>query len=234
MQQNKTAKYFKYAIGEIVLVVIGILIALQINNYNQNNINKQYEATMLAEIENALQKDIGYMQNKLAVLDDLKNSVRKLAIIKDDPSYPNDSLNFHFTKVRRGGVALGFNYSPYESLKSTGLDKISNAKLRNSITNLYELELKGADFWINDYVRRLLYKRGDLVGTIFQKKVTPDPIDGIKIEYLINYNSIKKNKDFDEFLLLSGGYIPIAIRNIQQAITAMKTVAKEIEVDLKK
>ena len=34
--ENKTAKYFKYAIGEIVLVVIGILIALQINNWNQN------------------------------------------------------------------------------------------------------------------------------------------------------------------------------------------------------
>ena len=36
MEQNKTSKYFKYAIGEVVLVVIGILIALQINNWNEN------------------------------------------------------------------------------------------------------------------------------------------------------------------------------------------------------
>ena len=36
MEQNKTGNYFKYAIGEIVLVVIGILIALQINNWNEN------------------------------------------------------------------------------------------------------------------------------------------------------------------------------------------------------
>ena len=35
MEQNKTGKYFKYAIGEIVLVVIGILIALSINNWNE-------------------------------------------------------------------------------------------------------------------------------------------------------------------------------------------------------
>ena len=35
MEQNKTGKYFKYAIGEIALVVIGILIALQINNWNE-------------------------------------------------------------------------------------------------------------------------------------------------------------------------------------------------------
>ena len=35
MEKNKTGKYFKYAIGEIILVVIGILIALQINNWNE-------------------------------------------------------------------------------------------------------------------------------------------------------------------------------------------------------
>ena len=35
MEKNNTGKYFKYAIGEIVLVVIGILIALQINNWNE-------------------------------------------------------------------------------------------------------------------------------------------------------------------------------------------------------
>lgn len=53
--ENKTEKYFKYAIGEIVLVVIGILIALQINNWNQNQgIKKQlknYRTSLLSEID---------------------------------------------------------------------------------------------------------------------------------------------------------------------------------------
>jgi hypothetical protein len=35
MEKNKTGKYFKYAIGEIVLVMIGILLALQVSNWNQ-------------------------------------------------------------------------------------------------------------------------------------------------------------------------------------------------------
>ena len=47
MNQNKTAKYFKYAIGEIVLVVIGILIALQINTWNENRKNKELEKQYL-------------------------------------------------------------------------------------------------------------------------------------------------------------------------------------------
>jgi hypothetical protein len=48
MEKNKTGKYFKYAIGEIVLVVIGILIALQINNWNQQRIlEKQSQQVLL-------------------------------------------------------------------------------------------------------------------------------------------------------------------------------------------
>ncbi len=48
--ENKTGKYFKYAIGEIVLVVIGILIALQINNWNENRKNKIAEADYYCRI----------------------------------------------------------------------------------------------------------------------------------------------------------------------------------------
>jgi hypothetical protein len=51
MNQNKTTKYLKYAIGEIVLVVIGILIALQINNWN--------------EVQNEKKVELGYMKNLL-------------------------------------------------------------------------------------------------------------------------------------------------------------------------
>ncbi len=44
METGKTTRYFKYAIGEITLVVIGILIALQINNWNQSQKEKNIEA----------------------------------------------------------------------------------------------------------------------------------------------------------------------------------------------
>lgn len=48
--ENKTSKYFKYAIGEIILVVIGILIALQINTWNQNRIDKNVEDEVIAHL----------------------------------------------------------------------------------------------------------------------------------------------------------------------------------------
>nr|WP_170063207.1 DUF6090 family protein [Polaribacter porphyrae] len=56
--QNKISKYFKYAIGEIVLVVIGILIALQINNWNEDKKSIKQEKTYYCKISEDLQVDI--------------------------------------------------------------------------------------------------------------------------------------------------------------------------------
>ena len=57
MSSGKTSKYIKYAIGEIILVVIGILIALQINNWNEDRKNATNEAHILNEILNNLNED---------------------------------------------------------------------------------------------------------------------------------------------------------------------------------
>ena len=56
--ENKTSKYFKYAIGEIILVVIGILIALQINNWNTERIEHKKEENYLINIKRDLNKQL--------------------------------------------------------------------------------------------------------------------------------------------------------------------------------
>ena len=54
IKENRVSKYMLYAIGEIVLVVIGILIALQVNNYNEQRKQNQVELTVLKELKNDL------------------------------------------------------------------------------------------------------------------------------------------------------------------------------------
>src|SRR5210317_368566 len=54
IMENKTGKYLKYAIGEIVLVVIGILIALQINNWNEENKDIEQEKVYLKNLKEDL------------------------------------------------------------------------------------------------------------------------------------------------------------------------------------
>ena len=56
-QVGKTGRYLTYALGEIVLVVIGILIALQINNWNENRVNKQLEQEILLSVKREIQEN---------------------------------------------------------------------------------------------------------------------------------------------------------------------------------
>ena len=72
LSEGKTGKYFKYAIGEIVLVVIGILIALQINDWNDQRKLKQQEQTYYCKISEDLKTDIKNINRTLVSLKERK------------------------------------------------------------------------------------------------------------------------------------------------------------------
>jgi len=79
METGKTAKYFKYAIGEIILVVIGILIALQINTWNENRKHAIAEQEFFKSITNDLKLDlefINYVQSYFKPKIDAYNLLR--------------------------------------------------------------------------------------------------------------------------------------------------------------
>ena len=83
MEQNKTGKYLKYAIGEIILVVIGILIALQINNWNENRKSLISEKATLTKFLRDLQSDSTFFQaniNRIKVIDELHKNLYKIGV----------------------------------------------------------------------------------------------------------------------------------------------------------
>ena len=75
MEKNKTGKYFKYAIGEIVLVVVGILIALQINNWNESKKEGRLEQQLIGLLISDLQE-----KNKENLSDSksIKNLIKRI------------------------------------------------------------------------------------------------------------------------------------------------------------
>lgn len=64
-EDNKPLKYMRYAIGEIVLVVIGILIALGINNWNEDKNMHKRELTLLSELSSNLEINITNLENDI-------------------------------------------------------------------------------------------------------------------------------------------------------------------------
>jgi hypothetical protein len=233
MEKSRTAKYFKYAIGEIFLVVIGILIALQINNWNQENIDRKYEIFMLKETGSSLVADIQNLKSTLDYLETVQKSARALAIMQDDNDHSQESLNYHFDMVRGSDVRVKFNSSPYQSIKSNGLNKISNAKLRSDLALLYEILLRSAEVEINENIGEQLNDRDDFLRNVFEVKTKPDSTNGITTEFVINHEMISNDPDFDKFLSLSGGFIPQAKWIMNKTIDQMEKVKAEIDAELK-
>lgn len=76
--ENKVASYLRYAIGEILLVVIGILIALQVNNWNEERKNKSEEKEIIKNLHEEFLQIKNDLQVKIDELDNSKNAVQEL------------------------------------------------------------------------------------------------------------------------------------------------------------
>ena len=97
MEQNKTGKYLKYAIGEIVLVVVGILIALWINSTYQDYKNQQLVTIYLTDIKRDLVADTITLNERIKSNEVMAQSVYSIfKLIFTIVNY-QDSKNFKLT-----------------------------------------------------------------------------------------------------------------------------------------
>jgi hypothetical protein len=136
MQNNKTTTYLLYAIGEIILVVIGILVAVQIDSTYNDYQTKQLEIKYLKELRSNLLFDIKDIKFNIDFNQSRYNSNQiVLEHLRKRLPY-HDSLDFHLSNLLFSTRSLP-NMGAYESLKSKGLEIISNDTLRSEITKMY-------------------------------------------------------------------------------------------------
>ena len=103
LSENKPSKYLLYALGEILLIVIGILVALQINIWNENRKLLAAEKELYLKIIKDLDEEQKVLENQVQFSETLKSYYRKIyeyttgktdTLIMDQPSMLFISLNF--------------------------------------------------------------------------------------------------------------------------------------------
>jgi len=122
LMENKTGKYFKYAIGEIVLVVIGILIALQINNWNEHDKSQTLAQKYLKLIKSDLELDNEHFEtlNKM-----LTQQALKIDSIENILSRPQ-------TKQEEFKQIINRIFTVFTILEDTNLNTSTFTALHNS------------------------------------------------------------------------------------------------------
>jgi hypothetical protein len=135
MEKNKTGKYFKYATGEILLVVIGILIALQINNWNENRKSEDVKQNYYKQLLIDLKTDKNYAKLMISALD---SSITKYENYQETLKQPYIDSNESFKNVGNNNWAsrnLEFKTSTIKSLINTGDISLLEPNLRDKLTN---------------------------------------------------------------------------------------------------
>lgn len=158
INENKTAKYLKYAVGEIVLVMVGILLALQVNTWNQNRLLRIEEKEVIKRLLIDFEADVTSVEAVIRHLEIKRTSLLRLktvfveGMVSDAKLFLGDILLGTHRSRTQGRV----NRSTYNDLIGSGkLGIIKNPDIRTQIADYYEqirvrderMERTGTQYW---------------------------------------------------------------------------------------
>jgi hypothetical protein len=138
LAQNRFTRYLVYAIGEIVLVVVGILIAFQVNTWNAERKERALEVKTLNELRAAFSTDLVDITFNLAFNERGKHASEQLLKAFDLGLSYHDSLDRHFGNFYNVTVFIN-STGAYETLKARGVDIITNDTLRGSVVRMHDV-----------------------------------------------------------------------------------------------
>lgn len=247
--------YFKYAIGEILLVMIGILLALQVNNWNNNRLKYQKEKSLLIQ----LQENLGNMMNDLngdfellsyGMVSDLKIQ----EYINKNMPY-KDTMCFDFHWIIKDEYIYPIT-SAYEQMKEEGMEIIRNDSIRNSVRSVFEFSLPRISKQ-NPFYPDLEEFFGDFYRKNFTPNNDPNLIYNFKLysfdfkypykdsfkgkEYNVyfgfvpnNFEKLKRNTEFQMLLRQASTYRKFKVNRYRSVIQQLKDLDAMIERELKR
>jgi hypothetical protein len=232
LAQGRVTRYLTYAIGEIVLVVIGILIALQLNNWNNTRQVKKLEIKYLKEIANNLRSDSVDIQFNLEF-----NQIRLqagemvLRSLNEHEAY-SDTMDRYFGNLLYTTRSV-MNYSAYETLKSRGLEIISNDSLRMMLTQLYSFSYHNVIDFEKQDDHALQYTV--LMPAVLQKvTMLPSVNKSMALASATpkDFSSLKNDDDFKNAVIMNNDLRVYMLSNYSNLAQEVAACSERIRIEL--
>lgn len=226
---NKTGKYFKYAIGEIILVVIGILIALQINNWNEERKQLEIRDSYYLSMIESFEKDLQEINDYEKYLHYTENNVREFRLnVKNSANYKEATLYFDSLDIFTRDLDL--NGSIWVSIVHSGDIGLLDPKIKNSLL----------DFW-NSYDD---YKEGnyansqhywDLIKTILIENPSNYALKVIRDNEVLSKEAEEARNHMEEVntLLVAIGFREVGTRSSKYRMKQLKSEIEKIISDMR-
>ena len=134
LAENKFSKYLIYAIGEIVLVVIGILIALSINNWNEERKNRILEQEILIQLKEEHETNLAQLEQKISMRNEIINASMDVLSYIDNANSEIDKDTL-ISKIRLLGLDPTFDPIQNDLINSGNIRLIKNKHLKKLLSN---------------------------------------------------------------------------------------------------
>lgn len=216
-----STKYLSYAIGEIVLVVFGILIALQINNWNQDRLNAIEEQQILHAISQKM--NFNHFQHNLGTknYEEVISSAHRLLnnLNESDAMMDEDELDLDLYKITKRFVMGASNATNIydELIASDQMSLLRSVQMRDALTSLkVQLQLLASyeilqnyfvDNQLNPFMNRYLdrldiYRNESVSGSSWyydSSRIEPWKVESSKFES--DYKALNQSREFSNLLL---------------------------------
>ena len=248
LTENRFNKYLLYAIGEIILVVIGILIALQINNWNQNRLERNEEKVILQNLKEDYKSAVEEFKWLNTIRNQIITSAEKITAIKPNEveNYQTTYLDSLFSQTLFAPTFNNESGSLNVLLTSGKINLISNEDLKNKliawpgdVSDMIEDEIAHSDMYFGAYTEILenflswndLLKHRTMPAARFKKiqlQLMPDnPVVSS------DYFALLNNKRFLNLLSRRASICNISNNETEDLIEKAEGIIKLIDEEIK-
>jgi hypothetical protein len=226
IEQNKMSKYFKYAVGEILLVVIGILIALQINNWNEHQKKRNLKNEYIVSLINDYTKDTTQLNARLVRNKQRLNRINVISdsiMLSQSNNYNNiiELFSNSFSGVRVTNV---YNTNSFNLLISSGNIDLLDKNIRTELMELNRLQ--GFEQAVQNGNKDYLFKYMENIGLKYPNALGQSKSDVMYQSLWENINTEDLPRDLTNFLNQES-------YTISRYIKLTEEVLKQTEIVLK-
>ena len=216
---------WKYALGEIFLIVVGVTLALMATSWYESRQERKDEFDALQQIKIALESDLESLNEDFHDMQESEKDAAKLLQFVRSGADHDPAINPSFSSVVRWRIAR-VRSAPYEQIKSRGFSLISNSSLRVKLIDLYESQLPDLrEATDNDQA----VSRDQIAPYFFARFRRPDGREWEPIDYAaLHADPVFENLLIAKLRRLQGYVLPA----YESVIDAIHEVLEEINQEL--
>jgi hypothetical protein len=233
LMENKTVKYFKYAIGEIVLVVIGILIALSINNWNEHRKSRLQEVNILTKLNTDLKANLIEIKGLKDMTEKRIKASQTILNYFEERKAIDDNLKLSFELINTDDLFNNAN-TAYKYIENQGVNILTNDSILSKITWMYERDFKNISNREKTNWQILTDDLRPLMDIYLEVSEPQDKLfnEVYELNKPIDMKALSENKQFKNVIVRNMNFMLLRLRWQTETLIELEELIQEVELEI--